>query len=70
MNLDPSQPASIVRTLQRIGIRNAWQKGLAVLHAHWYLRQANSIGLKVRVWGRPVVKNKGTMNIGDRFRLV
>jgi len=47
-----------------------WNDGWAVLRARWYLRQANCIGPKVRVWGRPHIRNWGTMLIADRVRLV
>jgi maltose O-acetyltransferase len=34
------------------------------------LRQATSVGPKVRLWGRPAIHNAGRMIIGDRARLV
>jgi serine acetyltransferase len=46
------------------------KNGLAVIRARWYLRQATTIGPKVRLWGRPSVKNKGEMVFGERARLV
>jgi len=70
MKPDPSQPTSVLHTLQQAGIKSAWQNGWALLRARWYLRQANSIGPKVRVWGRPVVRNWGIMHFGERIRLV
>lgn len=50
--------------------QHTWEHGLAALRARWYLRKANTLGSKVRVWGRPSVKNWGTLIIGDRVRLV
>jgi maltose O-acetyltransferase len=47
-----------------------WGNGWAVIRARWYLRQATSVGTKVRLWGRPYVRNWGQMRIGDRVRLV
>lgn len=44
--------------------------GAALLRARLYLRRATSVGPRVRVWGRPVVTNDGTMIIRDRARLV
>ena len=41
----------------------------AVLRAYWYLRHADRVGTKVRVWGRPSIANRGKMCIGDRVRL-
>lgn len=42
----------------------------AVLRARYYLRSAETMGPRVRVWGSPVVKNEGRMRIGNRVRLV
>jgi maltose O-acetyltransferase len=44
--------------------------GSALLRARWHLRAANRVGHGVRLWGRPIVHNKGTLVIGDRVRLV
>lgn len=44
--------------------------GLAVARARWYFRGARALGPRVRVWGRPVVKTRGTMLIRDRARIV
>lgn len=41
----------------------------AVLRARYYLRSAEAIGPRVRLWGRPFVKNEGRLLIGDRVRL-
>lgn len=41
-----------------------------VLQARWHLRRATSVGPRVRLWGRAVASNYGTMIIGDRARLV
>lgn len=53
-----------------MNLRELWQNGQAVLRARWYLRKATSLGTKVRVWGKPVVQNWGTLHIFDRVRLV
>jgi len=44
--------------------------GHAVLGARWYLRHADSVGAKVRVFGRPIVRNQGTMIFGERVKLL
>ncbi len=43
---------------------------VAVARARWYLRGAKSLGPKVRVWGRPAVKARGTLIVRDRARIV
>jgi len=50
--------------------RELWQNGWAVLQARWYLRCANSIGPRVRVWGKLFAHNWGTMLIGERVRIM
>jgi acetyltransferase-like isoleucine patch superfamily enzyme len=62
-------PRSILAALQRFNPLPAYRNGAAVLRARWYLRTAASLGLRVRVWGRLIVTNKGTLVIGDRTRL-
>ena len=47
-----------------------WSDARAVAAARWYLRHADVVGPRVRVRGRPVVKNWGRMVIGDRTQLV
>lgn len=47
-----------------------WSDGWALLRAHWYLRSAQHLGARVRLWGRPVLKNEGTLIVGERARLV
>ncbi len=42
----------------------------SVLAARYYFRCATSVGARVRVYGRPAVKNEGVMRIGDRVRLL
>jgi acetyltransferase-like isoleucine patch superfamily enzyme len=44
--------------------------GHAVLAARWYLRHADSVGAKARVFGRPIVRNRGTMIFGERVKLL
>lgn len=41
----------------------------AVLRARFYLRSAQTMGPRVRLWGVPAVKNEGRLLIGDRVRL-
>lgn len=41
----------------------------AVLRARYYLRSAERLGPRVRVWGAPMVSNRGRLLIGDRVRL-
>jgi maltose O-acetyltransferase len=41
----------------------------AVLRARYYLRSAESLGPRVRLWGVPAVKNEGRLLIGDRVRI-
>ena len=47
-----------------------WSDTTAVAAARWYLRHADVVGPRVRVRGRPVVKNWGRMVVGDRTQLV
>ncbi len=42
----------------------------AILRGRWYLRDADRVGLGVRIWGTAVVRNYGTLWIGDRVRIV
>lgn len=41
----------------------------AVLRARYYLRSAETLGPRVRLWGVPAVNNKGRLLIGDRVRI-
>jgi maltose O-acetyltransferase len=50
-------------------ISATWADVRAVLSARWYLRTAQ-LGRRVRLWGRPSIKNAGILIIGDRARLV
>jgi acetyltransferase-like isoleucine patch superfamily enzyme len=47
-----------------------WRNGRAVINAKWSLRQADQVGARVRVRGRPAVSNHGRMVIGERVQLV
>jgi maltose O-acetyltransferase len=47
-----------------------WNDGRAVLRARWYLRSASTLGARVRVWGAPSIQNAGTLEVGERVRLV
>ena len=51
-------------------IQDVWENAIAVLMARWYLRHATYLGSKVRLWGKPAVRNGGKLIIGDRTRLV
>ncbi|MFA5956099.1 acyltransferase [Hyphomicrobium sp.] len=46
-----------------------WNDGLALMRARWYLRRATSVGERPRVWGRPVIRNLGSLIIGQRVTL-
>lgn len=50
--------------------RDVWGNGRAVVNAHWSLRRADDVGVRVRVRGRPSVANRGRMVIGQRVQLV
>ncbi len=39
------------------------------LQARLYLRHATHVGKKVRVFGRPIIENRGILWIGDRVRI-
>jgi acetyltransferase-like isoleucine patch superfamily enzyme len=52
------------------GSGSHWENAEAVLRARWYLRKANDVGSRVRVWGRLNVDNEGTIRIGDRTKLI
>ena len=45
------------------------REGSAVLRAQWYLRGASRVPTTVRLYGRPLVNNGGTLTVGDRVRL-
>lgn len=51
-------------------VSEIWKNGWAVLRAHWYFRNATDLGSKVRVWGKPSVRNWGKMVIGSHVRLI
>ena len=50
-------------------IPHVWNQGRAVARARWYLRDADSVGSRVRLQGKPRVINRGRMLIGQRVRL-
>jgi maltose O-acetyltransferase len=41
----------------------------AVVRARYYLRSAQALGQRVRLWGVPLIENHGELLIGDRVRL-
>jgi maltose O-acetyltransferase len=48
-----------------------WLNVKAVTRARWYLRHADQVGSRVRIFGRrPLIRNGGRMIIGDRVQLV
>ncbi len=49
---------------------SVWDNGRAVLAARWYLRHADEVGTRVRLRGRPSIRNDGRMIIGSRVQLV
>jgi acetyltransferase-like isoleucine patch superfamily enzyme len=58
-------PARPLEMLDRV-----WSDGRAAMAARWYLRHADVVGARVRVRGRPVIKNWGRLEIGSRTQLV
>lgn len=48
--------------------KNVFLNGKAVIAAKWYLRDATSLGIKIRVWGRLFVRSQGELIIEDRVR--
>ncbi len=40
----------------------------AVLRARFYLRSAEAMGPRVRLWGTPIISNRGRLRIGNRVR--
>ncbi|MDF3070903.1 MAG: transferase hexapeptide repeat containing protein [Polyangiaceae bacterium] len=50
-------------------LASAVDDAAAVLRARYYLRAAQALGPRVRVWGAPFVTNNGKLLIGDRVRL-
>ena len=43
---------------------------LGVVRARWYLRGATHLGPKVRMTGRPLIRNYGRLDIGPRVRFI
>lgn len=39
------------------------------MRARYYLRSAQALGVRVRLWGVPAINNQGQLLIGDRVRL-
>ncbi|HXK17294.1 MAG TPA: DapH/DapD/GlmU-related protein [Polyangiaceae bacterium] len=50
-------------------ITAALSDAAAVVRARYYLRSAQAVGPRVRLWGTPIVRNNGKLLIGDRVRL-
>ncbi len=53
-----------------MNFKRVWQDGNAVLRAWWYLRQADVLGERARVWGHPIITKNGILEVGTRLRLV
>ena len=51
-------------------VRNVWDQGRSVVNARWSLRGADQVGTRVRLRGRPIVRNAGRMIIGERVQLL
>lgn len=50
-------------------LSHLYDSGTANLRARWSLRSAAQLGSRVRVWGNPIVRNSGTLLIGNRVRI-
>src|SRR5689334_232658 len=46
------------------------EKATANLRARFYLRRCTKVGRYVRLYGKPLVTNKGVIEIGDRVMLI
>jgi maltose O-acetyltransferase len=53
-----------------VSLRSAWHDVTQVAAAKWYLRHVDEVGTRVRLRGRPIVRNNGRMVIGSRVQLV
>lgn len=51
-------------------VRGVIGQAMGVAGAKWYLRDAQSIGQRCRVWGRPSVRVNGTLTVGERLQLM
>lgn len=51
-------------------LKDMLNAGMAALRARWYFRHADSLGPRVRLWGRPYVYSAGDIYIEDRVQLV
>ncbi len=67
--LDRILPEMTSATSRRMTPTEVRDDVLALLRARWHLRNATSVGERVRVWGRVIVRNSGTMIIGQRASL-
>jgi acetyltransferase-like isoleucine patch superfamily enzyme len=50
-------------------LTSALGEAAAVMRARYYLRSAQALGPRVRLWGIPAITNQGQLLIGDRVRL-
>jgi acetyltransferase-like isoleucine patch superfamily enzyme len=65
---EPYVPPSLVEAVRRHGFRWLYSTARQLLAARIQLRKCNSVGKWVRVRGRVLVDNRGTLVIGDRVR--
>jgi acetyltransferase-like isoleucine patch superfamily enzyme len=54
----------------KMSARELWAKGHTSARAQWHLRSATDVARTVRLRGRPVVSNLGTLIVRDRVKLV
>ncbi len=63
-----SRDKKVRETLAR-PITSVLDDAAALVRARYYLRSAQALGPRVRLWGVPFVRNAGRLLIGDRVRL-
>ncbi len=61
-----NSPQLVVSSLGKL--RSLADKIGQLIRARWQLRSCNSVGLRVRVIGRVIIENYGTLSIGERTR--
>jgi len=66
---DPVLTKGVRQTRPR-DLREDWSKIMAEVRALWYLRQADSVGRRTRVWGRPAFSVKGHMTLGKGVQML
>lgn len=53
-----------------VSVASLLRQGWRVVMAKAYLRHCSHVGSLVRVWGKPKVRNKGVIIVGDKVRIV